>query len=102
MNLNIEINQANNLIPSKRALYDILTYPTGAFQYYLPSYDSRAVTEDYLFGVMKKLFLIISSKKMQAGSLLHRVRKWELAEKIEKLNLGKLGFEPNDLLKKYG
>ena len=100
MTYEVEIHKINSLLPSKRALYDMLKYPNGGFQLYLPKFKTLAVSVEWLLQIVKTKVISIKLTDVKPGQLLFRVTKWELAEKIENLGKGKLGFIGTELPEK--
>lgn len=78
----LAISQFNQLIPSKRALYDMLADTTGKWALYLPDYESKAVTAEYLLQLVRKEVFSIKFEKLRPGKLLKDAKKWEIIDEI--------------------
>lgn len=93
---NFNIRMLNNFCKNKKGVYELLSSSLGLF---LPKFESRAVTEQYLMKALKKEIFLMERKDMRpAPSLKEKVSCSDLFDEISKILAGKnLGFDYNNL-----
>lgn len=90
---NFDLNYLKYLIPNKQAFYDILTESKG---FYLPDFDSKAITEEYLVLVAKKEAFTIEREKIKIGILRKKAPKTELIVNLQNQTNKPLGFSEDN------
>jgi len=87
---NVDLNTLSHYIPTKRALYDILSNEKGL---YLPAYTSQAINEEYLIQVMKNEIKRFLRAEIKICYFTQSHSKRELLEELGKAcNPHKLGL----------
>jgi len=92
--INISVDKLSLVIPTKAALYRILVRELG---YFLPNETSKAITEEYLLGVLRGKFysLKMSEKKELVLKNDLSVGKFEIIEELIHKAGKPLGFTFN-------
>jgi hypothetical protein len=87
-----DIEFLNSFLKNKRSTYEFLSNVHG---YFPPSFESKAITEDYLFKVLqKKVFLLKREEVNPAPEQKQRDTIPELMEELKKYTGGKeLGYD---------
>ena len=68
---NFDIAFLSKAIPNQRAFYDILSDFKG---YYLPDWQSKAITEAYLLQVAKQQVFTLKKEDLKIGSLCRKAQ----------------------------
>jgi hypothetical protein len=83
------IRYLNAYIPNKFALYEILK----GKDYYLPKFDTKCITEEYLLGVAKKEFFSIKKGEVRIGYPKRSVNAADIVTILKEITGKPLGFD---------
>ena len=86
---NFDLDFLGFFVPNLQSFYDILSEIKG---FYLPKFDSKCITEEYLLSVAKKQVFTISKDKIKFGSLKTKKFRTDLMEILQGLTQLPLGF----------
>ena len=86
---NFDLSFLGHFIPNLQAFYDILSENKG---YFLPKFNSKCITEDYLLSVAKKEVWAIKKEGLKFGTLRKKAFTPELIDILQSKVDKPLGF----------
>lgn len=93
-----DLKQLSSFLPNKKAVYDYLYEVKNL---YLPDYDSQAVTEEYLKGVLMEDYETFNRNNIRISYCTKPVTKLEILHALTPLCPKPLGINENQLPDKF-